>query len=105
MLPDCGEAVPSPKVLPLNTSSTAAVPALHIALILNELLVPSVRPELVAFKVYAVPPKLMLNPENVAAPLVALTVVVPERTPLPGFESISTVMDAFELVTVLPLLS
>src|SRR5947207_8700159 len=40
--------------------------------------------------------------ENVATPLTAATVVVPDSVPPPGLVPIATVMLAVELVTVLP---
>src|SRR5262245_32936905 len=40
--------------------------------------------------------------ENVATPLTAATVVVPDRVPPPGLAPIPTVMLAVELGTVLP---
>jgi len=40
--------------------------------------------------------------ENVATPLLAVTVVVPESVPPPGLVPIATVMLAVELGTVLP---
>src|SRR3954467_6938383 len=40
--------------------------------------------------------------ENVATPLTADTVVVPDSVPLPGLVPIATVMLALELVTVFP---
>src|SRR3954462_15860401 len=40
--------------------------------------------------------------ENVAMPLTAATVVVPDSVPPPGLVPIATVMLAVELVTVLP---
>src|SRR5881394_3452250 len=39
--------------------------------------------------------------ENVATPLTAATVVVPDSVPLPGLVPMATVMLALELVTVL----
>src|SRR6185436_6011545 len=40
--------------------------------------------------------------ENVATPLAAATVVVPDSVPPPGLVPIATVMFAVEVVTVLP---
>src|SRR3954468_4567826 len=40
--------------------------------------------------------------ENVATPLTAATVVVPDSVPLPGLVPIATVMLAVELVTTFP---
>ena len=43
----------------------------------------------------------MLSPENVAIPATALTVVVPERVPLPGFEPMASDTEALAAVRVL----
>src|SRR5205809_623615 len=44
----------------------------------------------------------MLNVENVATPLTAFTLVVPERVPPPGFAPIATVISPLYPVTMLP---
>ena len=45
---------------------------------------------------------MRLKVENVATPLIAATVIVPERVPLAGLVPIATVMLLVEVVTVLP---
>ncbi len=45
---------------------------------------------------------LIESPLNVATPFTALTVVVPDNVPDPGFVPIAMVIDALELVTVFP---
>src|SRR5439155_1064140 len=62
----------------------------------------SVSPAAVAASVYPVPLLLILSVAKVATPLIAATVVVPERTPAPGFASIATVTVPVKPVTVLP---
>src|SRR6185295_12602276 len=54
-----------------------------------------------AVSVYPAPVLSMERLENVATPLTAATVVVPESAPPPGLVPIATVMLAVELVTVL----
>ncbi len=44
----------------------------------------------------------MLRPLNVATPFTALTVLVPDRVPLPGLVPIPTVIAAEDEVTLLP---
>src|SRR6266516_2461158 len=44
----------------------------------------------------------MLNVENVATPLTAFTLVVPDSVPPLGFEPIATVISPVYLVTVFP---
>src|SRR2546422_10628928 len=44
----------------------------------------------------------MLNPENVATPATAATVLVPDKVPVPGFVPIATVMFPVNPVAVLP---
>src|SRR6185295_3925153 len=55
-----------------------------------------------AVSVYPAPDLLMERLENVATPLTAATVVVPDSVPPPGLVPIATVMLAVEPVTVLP---
>src|SRR5438876_1112833 len=55
-----------------------------------------------AVRVYPAPALSMDRLENVATPLTAATVVVPESVPPPGLVPIAAVMLAVELVTVLP---
>jgi hypothetical protein len=55
-----------------------------------------------ALSVYPVPALSIDRFENVATPLTALTLVVPESVPLLGFVPIAIVIDAVEVVTVLP---
>src|SRR5439155_19642817 len=62
----------------------------------------SVSPAAVAASVYPVQLLLILSVAKVATPLIAATVVVPERTPAPGFASIATVTVPVKPVTVLP---
>src|SRR5438093_7380489 len=62
----------------------------------------SVSPAAVAASVYPVPLLLILSVAKVATPLIAATVVVPERTPAPGFAAIATVTVPVKPVTVLP---
>src|SRR5207249_2021443 len=45
----------------------------------------------------------MLNPEKVATPATAATVLVPDKVPVPGFVPIATVMFPVNPVAVLPL--
>ncbi len=62
---------------------------------------------LVAVRVYPEPTRLMLSPLKVATPMVALTVVVPDRVaplvPVPGV--MARVIGPVYVVTVLPLVS
>src|SRR5688572_22307527 len=55
-----------------------------------------------AVRVYPTPALSIERLENVATPLTAATVVVPESVPPPGLVPIATVMLAVELVTVFP---
>src|SRR5205823_3672610 len=61
------------------------------AVMLNGVEQAPLRLPLLAVSVYLVPTLLMLSPGNVATPATAVTVVVPERVPLPGFAPIATV--------------
>ena len=55
-----------------------------------------------AVSVYPVPTLSMLRPLNVATPLTASTVVVPESVPPPGFVAIARVTSPVKLITVFP---
>src|SRR3989442_1040509 len=68
---------------------------------LNAVLV--VLPAPVAVGVEPVLPLWMLNPEKVATPATAATVLVPDKVPLLGFVPIATVMFPVNPVAVLPL--
>jgi hypothetical protein len=70
--------------------------------ILKVLLVAAVRLPLVALRVYPVPVLLTLKSLNVATPLTALMIVVPDSVPLPGLVPMATVIEAVEEVTVFP---
>lgn len=72
---------------------------------LKLLLVSPLKPGLFTTSVYPDPDLSMLTPEKVATPLVAVMVVVPLRVPPPAFVPIANVIEAVELVTVLPKLS
>src|SRR6058998_139445 len=72
------------------------------AVMLKLLLVAPVRVVADAVKVYPVPGLLMLTFANVATPLTAATVVVPERVPLAGLVPIASVMLVVAVVTALP---
>ena len=72
---------------------------------LNVLLVALVRPDDVADSVYPFAAWLMLSPVKAATPKLALRVVVPVKVPPPGFAAIATVIEAVEVVTILPKLS
>jgi hypothetical protein len=61
-----------------------------------------VRPADVAIKVYPVPALLTLRLENVATPLTAVTVIVPESVPLEGLVPIAMTIWLFADVTTLP---
>src|SRR5207253_1713297 len=82
---------------PVNTSCVA----LH-AVMLIAVDVGSVRPPLDAPSVYPVPALLIESPENVATPLTAATVAVPDSVPPPGLAPIATVMLPVNPVAVLP---
>ena len=69
---------------------------------LNVELVAVVSPVAPAVRVYPVPALLTLNVENVATPLTAATVVVPERVPLPGFAPMATVTFPVNPVPIRP---
>ncbi len=69
---------------------------------MNALLVAFGNPLVDASKVYATPDLSMLRLLNSATPLTASTVVVPLNTPPLGFEAMATVIDAVDVVTVLP---
>src|SRR2546428_685115 len=81
----------------VNTSF-AAVPGV----IVNVLLVAGVRPLALAPSVYPAPALSMLTFENVATPLTAFTVAVPNSVPLLGFVPMASVMLFVAVVTVLP---
>ena len=66
---------------------------------LNVALVAPVSPLLAAVSVYPLPWLLMARLLNVAMPLTAFTVVVPERAPLPGFVPMANVTLAVLVVT------
>jgi hypothetical protein len=86
--PDTGDVV--------NTNWVAAADVM-----LKLLLVAPVSVPLDAVSVYPVPALLIDRPENVATPLTAATVVLPDSVPLPGFAPIATVTLAV-LVVRLP---
>src|SRR5215471_9736646 len=52
---------------------------------LNGALTMPLRPDVLAAIVYPMPVLLMLRPEKVATPAVAVTIVVPDSVPPPGF--------------------
>src|SRR5437762_3560969 len=80
-------------------TSTLGAPAVT----LNAALVaPPPTPEAPAVSVYPVPVLLMLNPENVAMPPPAATLVVPVSAPAPGFFPSATVTYPVNPVAVLP---
>src|SRR5207253_1599001 len=81
----------------VNTSCVALP-----AVMLNAVDVGSVRPPLDATSVYPVPALLIESPENVATPLTAATVAVPDSLPPPGLAPIATVMLPVNPVAVLP---
>ena len=68
----------------------------------NPGLVAPVRPSAAAVSVYPLPVLSIERLENVATPLTALTVAVPERLPPPGFVPMATVTAFVAEVTVLP---
>jgi len=104
--PPAGAAVPRVKlpesVLPIPTSGLVTVRVMAEPTILKGLLVADVRPVLAAVRVYPVPALLMLRPVNVATPLTAAAVSVPDNVPLAGFVPIAKVTEAVEVVTVFP---
>src|SRR5438094_7224094 len=72
------------------------------AVILNVALGLPVSPVAAAVSVYPVPTLSTDSPENVATPLAAATVVVPESVPLPGFAPSATVTVPVNPVAVFP---
>ena len=76
-----------------------------LRVILKVKLVAWVKGELVALRVYPLPALSILRLLKVAIPLAALIVLVPDNVPLDGLVLIATVIDALEVVTVLPLAS
>src|SRR5439155_27212928 len=85
------------RVSPLHPPS-AALPTLS----LHDALPISVRPLLDATSVYPVPALSIESPENVATPLTAATVAVPDSVPPPGLAPIATVMLPVNPVAVFP---
>src|SRR2546425_424928 len=77
-------------------TSTLGAPAVT----LNAALVPPPTPAAPAVSVYPTPVLLMLNPENVAMPPPAATVVLPERAPPPPFVPIAIVTGPLNPVAV-----
>ncbi len=71
----------------------------------NSALVAPVSPVLAAVSVYGVPALSMLRSEKLATPFVALTVTLPVSVPPAGFDPIATMIEALDVVTVLPLAS
>src|SRR5439155_18803145 len=98
-LPAAVPAAPAVVLLgcPVNTSCVALP-----AVMLNAVDVGSVRPLLDATSVYPVPALSIESPENVATPLTAATVAVPDSVPPPGLAPIATVMLPVNPVAVFP---
>jgi len=89
----------------LVSNATAAGASLGVTgAMLNGALVP-VRPGALAASVYWFPARSMLRPEKVATPFTAVTVLVPESVPPPGFAPNATVMSPLKVETRLPALS
>jgi hypothetical protein len=72
---------------------------------LNVLLVPLVRPELLAVRLYPEPLLSMVKSLNVAIPFTAARVSVPVRIPFPAFVPIANTMSAVLPETRVPVVS
>src|SRR5258708_12309002 len=81
----------------VNTSCVAAP-----GVMVNAVLVAPVAAVALAASVYPDPPWLILRFENVATPLTAATLVVPERIPPLGFVPIATVTVPVNAVPLFP---
>ncbi|HEX4529934.1 MAG TPA: hypothetical protein VIA11_10955 [Acidimicrobiia bacterium] len=89
-------AVPPPGCV--VNASFAAEPTV----MLKVLLVAPVSPPSVAANRYPFPAWSIERPEKVATPLTALTVLVPDSVPVPGFVPMASVTDDVSEVTVFP---
>jgi hypothetical protein len=97
-------AVPAVGFAPALTEVIASFVG-RAALIVKALLVAPVSPVADAVSVYPAAALLMLRSVKLATPETAFLVLVPLRTPPPGFVPMATVIEAVEDVTVLPELS